>query len=52
MFEPQSTVVLAALLPGFAALLWWLTVSRRIALRIVAGGVAFALAMSFGICSA
>ena len=36
MFEPQSWFLFALLIVLFAALIWWLIVARRIALKIVA----------------
>ena len=49
MLEPQSTVFLVLLVVVFGALMWWLIVSRRMVLRIIAACLAFIPAMAFGV---
>jgi enterochelin esterase-like enzyme len=49
MLEPQSTLLFVLLVLIFAALAYWLVVARRLALRIVAGCLAFVVAMFFGV---
>ena len=49
MLEPQSTVFLVLLVVAFGALMWWLIVSRRMLLRIIAACLAFIPAMAFGV---
>ncbi len=49
MLEPQSTFLFVLLVLIFAALAYWLVVARRLALRIVAGCLAFVIAMFFGV---
>lgn len=49
MLEPQSTLLFTVLLVAFALLAWRLVVARRIAVLVLAGCLAFAVATSFGI---
>jgi enterochelin esterase-like enzyme len=49
MLEPQSWVLFALLVLGFGALIWWLVVARRVALKVVAACLSFAVAMFFGV---
>jgi enterochelin esterase-like enzyme len=51
MLEPQSWVLFALLVLAFGALLWWLLVARRVALKLVAAILSFAVAMFFGVLS-
>ncbi|HEY0870563.1 MAG TPA: hypothetical protein VGD55_09195 [Acidothermaceae bacterium] len=48
MFGPTSWVFLGALALGFAGLLWWLARAGHLALKVVAGVLAFALSTLFG----
>ena len=49
MLGPQSTVLLVLLVAGFGALMWRMLVTRLALLRAVAVGLAFMLAMLFGV---
>ena len=49
VLEPQSNVLFFLLLVMFAALAWWMVRTRRLALRLLAGGLAFLPAMAFGV---
>jgi enterochelin esterase-like enzyme len=49
MLEPQSTPLLVLLVVAFGALMWWMLSTGRAAVRILAAGLAFALAMFFGV---
>ena len=49
MLEPQSWLLFALLALGFGALIWWLVVARRVALKIVAATMSFVVAMFFGV---
>jgi enterochelin esterase-like enzyme len=49
MLEPQSWVLFALLIALFGVLIWRVIVGRRLALRIVAAGLAFVMAMAFGV---
>lgn len=49
MFGPQGFAVFAVLLVLFAAALFWLVRVRHVALKVVAGALAFPPAMVFGI---
>ena len=49
MLGPQSTVLLVLLVAGFGALMWRMLVTRLALLRAVAAGLAFMLAMLFGV---
>ena len=51
MLEPQSWVLFALLVLAFGALIWWLVVARRVALKVVAAGLSFVVAMFFGVLS-
>lgn len=51
MLEPQSWLLFALLIVLFGALIWWLVVTRRVALKIVAAILSFAMAMAFGVLS-
>ncbi len=51
MLEPQSWVLFALLIAGFGALIWWLVVARRVALKVVAACLSFVVAMFFGVLS-
>jgi enterochelin esterase-like enzyme len=51
MLEPQSWVLFALLVLAFGALLWWLVVARRVALKVVAAVLSFTVAMFFGVLS-
>jgi enterochelin esterase-like enzyme len=46
---PQSTLFFVLLLAAFCALLWWMTRTKRLAVKILAGVLAFAPAMMFGV---
>jgi hypothetical protein len=49
VLEPQSNVLFFLLLVMFAALAWWMVRTRRLAVRLLAGGLAFLPAMAFGV---
>jgi enterochelin esterase-like enzyme len=49
MLEPQSTVFFLLLVVIFIGVLWWMLVTRHLALRILAALLAFASAMMFGV---
>ncbi len=49
MLEPQSTFLFIILVAIFAALIWWLVATTRLAFRLVAACLAFFIAMSFGV---
>jgi enterochelin esterase-like enzyme len=49
MLEPQSTVFFLLLVVVFIGVLWWMLVTRHLAVRAVAAILAFASAMMFGI---
>jgi enterochelin esterase-like enzyme len=49
MLEPQSWVLFALLVVLFGVLIWRLVVTRHLATRIVAGCLAFVMAMAFGV---
>lgn len=49
MLEPQSWLLFALLVLAFGILMWWLVVARRVALKVVAAGLSFVVAMSFGV---
>lgn len=49
MLEPQSPLFLLLLVTAFGVLVWLLVVAKRVALRIVAGCLAFIPAMMFGV---
>jgi enterochelin esterase-like enzyme len=49
MLEPQSVLLFVLLLVLFVALIWWLIVARRVALKVVAAGLAFVMAFAFGV---
>ena len=49
MLEPQSNLLFALLILGFAGLMYWLVKSRLAALKIGAAVLAFVLAMQVGI---
>jgi hypothetical protein len=49
MLEPQSTMLFVLLIVMFGALIWRAVAARRVALRILAAGLAFAPAMAFGV---
>jgi len=49
MLEPQSWVLFALLVLAFGALMWWLVVARRVALKVVAALLSFVMAMFFGV---
>jgi enterochelin esterase-like enzyme len=51
MLEPQSWVLFTLLVLAFGALMWWLVVSRRVALKVVAALLSFTVAMFFGVLS-
>ncbi|MGH3301286.1 MAG: alpha/beta hydrolase [Streptosporangiaceae bacterium] len=51
MLGPQSLVLFALLLVLFGVLIWWLIVSKHLVLQIVAAGLAFVMAMAFGVLS-
>lgn len=48
MFEPTGWVFLGVLVAGFGGLLFWLVKTKRLALRVTAGVLAFALSTLFG----
>jgi S-formylglutathione hydrolase FrmB len=48
VFGPTSWIFLGALAVGFAALLWWLAGAGHLALKVVAGVLAFAVSTLFG----
>src|SRR5215469_2828369 len=49
MLEPQSWVLFALLVLAFGALMWWLAVARRVALKVVAALMSFIVAVFFGV---
>ena len=49
MLEPQSNVLFFLLMVMFAALAWWMVRTRRLAVRLLAGCLAFLPAMIFGV---
>ncbi len=49
MLEPQSWVLFALLIALFGVLIWRVIAGRRLALKIVAAGAAFVMAMAFGV---
>jgi enterochelin esterase-like enzyme len=49
VLEPQSNVPLFLLLAMFVALAWWMVRTRRLAVRLLAGVLAFLPAMIFGV---
>src|ERR1022692_4152292 len=49
MFEPQSPVLFVLLVVAFGALMWWMLITDRAALRILAACLAFTLAMLCGV---
>jgi enterochelin esterase-like enzyme len=49
MLEPQSTVFFVLLVVVFIGVLWWMLVTRHLAVRILAALLAFASAMMFGV---
>jgi enterochelin esterase-like enzyme len=49
MLEPQSWVLFALLIVLFGVLIWRVIVTRRLALKIVAAGMSFVMAMAFGV---
>jgi enterochelin esterase-like enzyme len=49
MLEPQSTTLFILLILLFGGLTWWLTRTRRVALRVVAACLSFVVATQFGI---
>jgi enterochelin esterase-like enzyme len=51
MLEPQSWVLFTLLVLAFGALIWWLVVSPRVALKVVAALLSFTVAMFFGVLS-
>jgi hypothetical protein len=49
VLEPQSNVLFAVLILGFAGLMYWMVRTRRIAFKIGAAVLAFVLAMQVGV---
>jgi hypothetical protein len=49
MLEPQSTFLFVLLVLIFGGLIWWLVITRRVALKIVAACLSFFVATSFGV---
>jgi enterochelin esterase-like enzyme len=49
MLEPQSTVFFLLLVVAFIGVLWWMLITRHLAVRVAAAILAFASAMTFGI---
>jgi enterochelin esterase-like enzyme len=49
VLEPQSNALFAVLLVIFIAFAWWMVITRHLALRLVAGLLAFLPAMLFGV---
>lgn len=49
MLEPQSTFLFVLLILIFGVLVWWLVIAKRVAIRILAGCLAFIVAAQFGI---
>jgi enterochelin esterase-like enzyme len=49
VFGPQGFVIFALLVVLFVAALWWLVRTRHVALKVVAGTLAFPPAMMFGV---
>jgi enterochelin esterase-like enzyme len=49
MLGPQSVLLFVLLLVFFGALIWWLVVARRVALKVVAACLAFVMAFAFGV---
>jgi enterochelin esterase-like enzyme len=49
VLEPQSTLFFVLLIAMFGALMWWLTVAKHVAIRVLAACLAFLPAMMFGV---
>jgi len=49
VLEPQSTLLFVLLVLIFAGLMWWLIITRQLALRIFACCMSFLVAMFFGV---
>jgi enterochelin esterase-like enzyme len=49
VLEPQSLLLFGLLLVAFGLLVWWLVTTRRVALKVVAAGLSFVMAMFFGV---
>ncbi len=49
MLEPQSPLPFVLLMVTFGALMWWMLITCRTALRVLAACLAFTLAMVFGV---
>jgi len=49
MLEPQSNVLFALLILGFAGLMYWLVRARRAVLKVLAAVLGFAVAMQVGV---
>lgn len=49
MLEPQSTLFFVLLMLVFVLLIWWLSMARRVAFRILAACLAFIPPMVFGV---
>ena len=49
MLEPQSNVLFFVLVVIFIALAWWMVATKHLVFRLLAGGLAFLPAMTFGV---
>ncbi len=49
MLEPQSTVLFVLLAVAFCVLMWRMLVTRQVVTRVLAAGLAFTCAMTFGV---
>jgi enterochelin esterase-like enzyme len=49
MLEPQSTALFVVLVLTFGALMGWMIMTRRAALRVVSASLAFVIATAFGV---
>jgi enterochelin esterase-like enzyme len=49
VLEPQSTALFVLLMVIFGALMWWMLVTRQVALRVLGACLAFIPAMLFGV---
>jgi enterochelin esterase-like enzyme len=49
MLEPQSLVLFILLIAAFACLMWWLVITPKLAVRLIAVCLSFVMAMAFGV---
>jgi hypothetical protein len=49
VLQPQSTALFLLLMVAFVGLIWWMAVARHVAVRVLAGCLAFIPAMMFGV---